>query len=493
VTASPSHVRQWALTGARALLICGPIALAFYTGGYFAVARDWAGLGAWLLVAVALLARAGKLPRTASVRAALAGLALFAAWTLISTVWAPVEGDAWAAGQIAVLYLGGLLAAVLLLRNRRVLALLEPAVAAGTLIVVGYGLSERLLPGLLHFSRSVSAEGRLEQPLTYWNAMGELAALGLVLCARIAGDGGRRRFERAAAAGACAPLGMGLYLSFSRGAVFACVAGLVTLVFAAGRREQLGAVLLAAVAGALAAVACAPFGGLTSLSGSLATRERQGVIVLVLLAAVIAAAAFASRRLQRPERNGVLPLPRHSGLIALAVICIGLAIAIVVGAKEGGGSKLAPGASRLISLQSNRFDYWGVALRAFAAEPVRGVGAGGWAVWWLRYRTIRENAADAHSLELQTLAELGLVGLALLAVFLAGIALAARDAVRALPSRAIGLAAGFVVYIAHSPLDWDWQMPALTLFGLLLAGGLLALAELAAPATAPRRSAAPRV
>ena len=69
----------------------------------------------------------------------------------------------------------------------------EPALAAGTLIVIGYGLSERLLPGLLHFARSVSAQGRLEQPLTYWNAMGELAAIGFVLAARLAGDRSRPR------------------------------------------------------------------------------------------------------------------------------------------------------------------------------------------------------------------------------------------------------------------------------------------------------------
>ena len=59
--------------------------------------------------------------------------------------------------------------------------------------------------------------------------MGELAALGFVLCARIAGDRSRRRWLRAVAAAATVPLGTGLYLSFSRGALFACAAGLVAL------------------------------------------------------------------------------------------------------------------------------------------------------------------------------------------------------------------------------------------------------------------------
>ena len=73
-----------------------------------------------------------------------------------------------------------------------------------------------------------------------------------------------------------------------------------------------------------------------------------------------------------------------------------------------------------MTLESNRYDYWDVAFRAFKAQPLHGVGAGGWAVDWLRYRTINESAQDAHSLPLQTLAELGIVGILLLIAFLGG-------------------------------------------------------------------------
>jgi hypothetical protein len=57
-----------------------------------------------------------------------------------------------------------------------------------------------------------------------------------------------------------------------------------------------------------------------------------------------------------------------------------------------------------------------------------------------------------------------------------------------------------VAYAAHAPLDWDWQMPAVTLVALILAGLVLAAGlpdwspafeELAA--TAPRRSEVPLV
>ncbi|MFZ0041625.1 MAG: O-antigen ligase family protein, partial [Solirubrobacteraceae bacterium] len=412
-------------------------------------------------------------------------------WTLLSILWAPLAGGAYAAGQIAVLYVGMLVACSMLLDGGG-LRWVEPAVASGALIVIGYGLSERLLPGVLHFARSVSAEGRLEQPLTYWNAMGELAALGFVMTARLAGDATRPAWLRCAAAAAAAPLGLGLYISFSRGALFACAAGLLTLIVAVPWRGQLSAVLRAVAAGALAALSGAFFKGITSLGGTLSMRERQGAITLVALVVVMGLAGGVQYVLGRRERDIALRLPRGAPWIATGLVAAGLALAIVIGAHETSGTSqpLSGGATRLVTLQSNRYDYWHVALKAFAGEPVRGVGAGGWSVDWLRYRHIGEGAQDAHSLELQTLAELGLVGLALLAMFLAGVLWSGLRAVAGNAVAAAGPLAGLVAYLAHSPLDWDWQMPAVTLPAIALMGALVALAGRPA-ARAPRRSAAP--
>jgi hypothetical protein len=466
------------LIGARAVLLAGPTALAFFSGGYFDEPRVWAGLVVWLLVAIGLLARPGSLPRARSAWIALGGLAGFAGWTLLSIVWAPVAGSAYHAGQIVVLYVGAVLAAAMLLRDRSWQRSVEPAFAAGTLIVIGYGISERLLPGLLRFTQSVSAQGRLEQPLTYWNAMGELAALGFVLCARIAGDSTRDARLRIAAAAASAPLGMGLYLSFSRGALFACAAGIVALVVLAPRRKQLEALIVTIAAGALAAAAAAPFSGVSSLHGRLASREWQGAVVLLLLLVIVSLASWAQWRSQRRRsEDGRLRLPRLTPWLAVGLICVGLAGAILAGAKEHSGVELSAGASRFTTLQSNRYAYWHVAVRAFEHEPLRGVGAGGWAVWWLRYRPFSDGAADAHSLPIQTLAELGVVGLALLVTFVAGVALASVQAMRARPVTAAGQVAGLVVYIVHAPVDWDWQMPAVTLVALVLTGTVIGLAE----------------
>ena len=53
-----------------------------------------------------------------------------------------------------------------------------------------------------------------------------------------------------------------------------------------------------------------------------------------------------------------------------------------------------------------------------------------------------------------------------------------------------GPIAGVVAYAAHAPLDWDWQMPAVTTLALVLAGALLALGELSERPRAPVRGEA---
>ncbi|MCW3065372.1 MAG: hypothetical protein JWN32_2544, partial [Solirubrobacterales bacterium] len=56
-------MRAAALRPARVVALAGPAALAFFAGGYFDVPRAWAGLVAWALVAVALVAVPNALPR----------------------------------------------------------------------------------------------------------------------------------------------------------------------------------------------------------------------------------------------------------------------------------------------------------------------------------------------------------------------------------------------------------------------------------------------
>jgi hypothetical protein len=85
---------------------------------------------------------------------------------------------------------------------------------------------------------------------------------------------------------------------------------------------------------------------------------------------------------------------------------------------------------------------------------------------------------DAHSLYVEQLGELGLVGAALLVIALGAILLALIRRARG-PEREVwgALLAGAVVWTVHAGVDWDWEMPAVTAW-LFAAGGLALAAPL---------------
>jgi hypothetical protein len=131
---------------------------------------------------------------------------------------------------------------------------------------------------------------------------------------------------------------------------------------------------------------------------------------------------------------------------------------------------------RLSDIANNgRLSLWKAAVRIYDTQPLHGTGAGTYQLYYPRYRTEGLYVTDAHSLYLQSLAELGLVGLVLILVVVLGIlgGLAAR--IRG-PDRGC-YAALFAVTLAwaiHQAFDWDWQMPAVTLGVFILAGLALA-------------------
>ncbi|MBA3305945.1 MAG: hypothetical protein H0U25_08475, partial [Thermoleophilaceae bacterium] len=184
------------------VLLAGPTVLAFFSGGYFDRPRLVAALACCCLVVLVSLSRSTPLPGDLPGRLAIGGLGALGALGALSVTWAPLRAPVLDDASRAALYLGALLAAAALLRGRAVARAAEPALLAGSVLVILVGLSERLLPGVFELARSNSALGRLEQPLTYWNAVGALAAMGLVLALRVAGDGERPRVARAAASAA---------------------------------------------------------------------------------------------------------------------------------------------------------------------------------------------------------------------------------------------------------------------------------------------------
>jgi O-antigen ligase len=460
--------------------------LAFFSGGYFDRPRLWGGVVAWVVVAVAAVAYPRPLPRTGGAWLAVGGLTALTAWTAISITWAPLRDVAQADAERLVLYVGVLVAGIAAFRSRAAARVAEPILGLGALLVVAEGLSERVLPGLFTLARSEAAQGRLSQPLTYWNAMGLLAAIGLVLSARLAGDPTRSARMRVAAAGAGPLLAVGLYVTLSRGAILAVVVGLVLLAILQPTRSQVRAIAVPLVAAAPAILAAGLLSGVRALHGTLATREWEGLVMLAVLAATSLAAAAAVARGCRAERRTGLPseplrAARRAATVVGAIVALATAVILVdlvVTARTTNVSLTQrQTTARLANVESNRGDFWRVALRAFGNHPVRGLGSGGFAVEWLRHRTIAYAARDAHSIYIETLAELGIAGALALAVFLAGIAACARRAHRLDPGLTAGWIAVVSTWAVHAGLDWDWEMPAVTLIALLLAAALVARAD----------------
>jgi hypothetical protein len=482
-------MRRWVLAVAAMVLVAGPTALAFFSGGYFDRPRLIAAIVAWSLVAVAALLVPRPLPSSTAGRLALAGLALLTLWTAVSAAWAPIGAGAQDDLQRLLLYLGYFAACLALLRGRRVQRRLEPALVLGALVVVGYALAERLLPGLVTLDRSFTSAGRLEQPLTYWNALGLLAAIGFVLAVRVAGDSDRGRALRAAAAAAGVPLGLGVYLTFARGALAAVVAGLVVLIaLAPGVRMQLRSLVAVGGAAAIAALVSTRYPTVKALEPGQAGDSGDGLQMLVALVLLsLLAALLVLRRPRRVLRVRSLPILRPVHVFAVAGVLL-LAGVLVAAGLEGKpeGESPARGAdpARLGSIDSNRYRYWDVALRTWADHPLRGIGSGGFEVEWLEERDRVDTSADAHSLYLETAAELGIVGFAFLLMFVGGVVAGVVRLHRLDAALAAGPAAGLAAFAVHAGLDWDWEMPGVTLPALGLAAAALAWSEERAAAAA---------
>src|SRR5439155_12920453 len=107
---------------------------------------------------------------------------------------------------------------------------------------------------------------------------------------------------------------------------------------------------------------------------------------------------------------------------------------------------------------------WRVALRGFAAAPVHGRGAGMYQTLWDQKRPRFAYTVNAHSLYLQAMAELGIPGIVLLAV-LVGVVLGVLGARARGGRRSLygALLAGALVWALHAGVDWDWEMPVITL------------------------------
>jgi hypothetical protein len=441
---------------------------------------------------------------------ALALFTLLAGLTGLSILWSTVPADSWIEANRTLGYLMAFAAALFAARlvPEGWAALLNGLLLALVAVVI-YALATRVWPSALA-ENDVFA--RISEPFGYWNAVGAAAAMGVPLALWL---GARRSGHAATSAFGYPVLGLFLitiFLTYSRGALLAALIGIAVWLVAVPLRLRSLTVLGVSALGAAPVVVWA-------LTKSAFTQDRVPIVVresvadefgillvLTCVALLVAGLAIGFRvNLAAPS----LKLRRRVG-IAVALVALALplvAVSAVAASERGlrgtvtervrqitseeGGTAVGP--ERFGQVSSARGRYWRQAGAIFKDRPRLGTGAGTFAAARLRYRRDEVAARHAHGYVPQTMADLGVAGLAVSAALVLAWLVAAARTLATRPSRGrrrpwsaerVGLSAlalSAVVLAVHGSIDWTWFVPGPTLMSLVAAGWVAGRGSLWAP------------
>jgi O-Antigen ligase len=465
----------------------GTVGIGASNGGYFPSSWGWP-IVAFAAVAI-WVASAAAVPRVTRAEAVFAvGLLALAIWYALSAIWG-VAGTALDQSFRPLVYAAGVAAAIVLVRAATVRALLA-GVLTGASAIATYALGTRLYPDRIGTFDPIAGY-RLATPIGYWNALGLLCSVGLLLSIGLVAS--TRSPKCAALAALPAPvLVLTLYFTFSRGSWISLAAGLAVALALDPRRVHLTAAVLAlAMPSAIGVALASSSHALTHEGATVASAAHDGHrLGVVLLLLVLAAGALGASVTLLAKRVAVSEAILRGYAIALGMLA---AVAVIAALAHLGGPagaarrtwdsfaapppKVQPNLqARLFSFSGNyRADLWRIAWRDFRAHPLIGSGAGSYQDYWLQHRTTALQVKNAHSLYLETLAELGIVGFTILLVALAAPLVAAWK-MRKRPGIAIATGA-YVAYLVGASVDWDWQLTAVTLAALFVGVALLASAR----------------
>jgi hypothetical protein len=439
-------------------------------------ASDWLPYAflAGLLLAVVLATGAGARPRRGEL-VAVAALVALAGWEAISASWSAVPSLARDEGLLTLFYAVALLVPLLTLRTTGdrlfaagAVAAEAGALAVATALVLRFGGDQAD-----HFYA-----GRLAFPISYPNAQAAVFLVGFWPAVVLAAQRGRSLLTRSLALGAAAAISSGWLTAQSKGGVLAIAVSAALLFALSPLRLRLAVPTLLA-----AGLTAAAYGPLTAPFRSdseaelVADVRSAGTTILILAvlgAAVGLAYALADRRLELGARA------RRAVAVAALVLTLGglaagtaVFFARVDVAEQWRAFKHAPtnsASSHLLQLGSYRYDIWRVALKEFEHHPVGGIGARGFGVAYLEERNSPDTPVRAHSLELDALSEVGIVGFVLLACGLVVLLVPIVARTRARDPAATAAFGGAAYWLAHGSVDWLWTVPACGLPFVLLLG-----------------------
>ena len=483
------------------------VVLAFDAGGFFP--GSWAPLAAVLAIALGIRVATIDRPFAGIGRwtgVALAALSLLGVWILLSASWSNAPGRA-TVEFVRLLAYGLVLAICASLAPRPArLAWGIRGVVVAIAAVCTAGLTTRLRPDV--WSETGLLAARLDFPVTYWNGLGILAGAGTILALHLSASSREPWPGRVLAAGLVPITACTVYLTLSRGGIGATVIGLAVYLACGFSRATPGALLAIAPPAAVALTRTYGAELLVSddyagVAGRAEGREVATVLAIAVGAAIglRAMALLADRVMGRVPSLGRLSVAARAG-IAVAAVAIVVAGGFVAGAPAFADRQIdrfAESAStpqgndirdRLTSVSSNgRIGHWEVALDAWQQEKLHGTGAGTYQNEWNARRESAFQVIDAHSLYIETLSELGVVGLALLLLALGSlmVGLARRLAGDDRPAVAAVLAAASA-WAVHAGVDWDWELTSVSVWVFGLSG--LALAR---ESPRPRGGGPPRL
>lgn len=513
--------RDWGRFAVLALGLGVIILYSFSAGGYFVVRRSYGELIILWLIVVGLLFELqsrDRMPRAGMVE--LGFVAAYTAWTLLSVIWSITPARSFDEFVRGLLYIGGFGLFYLYMARKEWLGWLGHIFVAIVAVVAIDALLGKTFPDLINHPDPFQSN-RINYPLTYWNTMALFMIMGFVIGLRVLAD----RVTHIAVRCIYAPV-MFLFLvvlwyTFSRAGLLLLAGALcLYLVFATSRlRAVLQTGLLGLWTAVVVGISYAFLPNMVVSVPSAGQKISEGhrlAVVIVIFMGIAAAAQFAISALedkitisaQVARRIGYGLAAASATLLVVAMLAFtfsggrGGPVAFVqeqftdLSGTEGAVEKPS---ERLFSLKSERFQEYGVSLKRFGQNPLQGTGAGTWAVAWKQYRPWDIQVKDGHSLFFETMAELGLVGILLLAGFVATFfTISIRD-LRFLKGRDRELYGAFFVagaaFLVHAMIDWDWEMPVITLAFFMIAGGLLRYGQLARAESGEeqdRTGAAPR-
>jgi hypothetical protein len=470
--------------------------LSLRAGGYDPIPRDEVGILVWWGFLIAVAIGAVSLERVGP--AALGILVLFVAvlgWTALSLGWTQSAERTMTELARAVTYLGVFVLGLAVQRGRRWRALLH-GVTTGIGVVAGLAVLSRLHPQWFPHNElgtvlpGIEIERRLAYPLNYSSALGSFAAMGLPLL--LAASSSARTLAGQLLAAAAIPIaGLAFYLASSGTATLVVVAGLgVFMLIAPDRIPKLATLAMGAAGTAILGYAV---DHRAALDRGLPTPDAKSqgsevLLILIFVCAGVALCQFAiSLAVRHGRRPGWLLIPSRTAAVATIVaILIAIPIAVAAGApgeakqrwdnfksREGDSSTASTSSGILNSSGSGRYQFWQSAIDAYKSEPFHGIGPGTFEFWWAQHGNYVGFVRDAHSLYVETLAELGIVGFGLITgLVLAILGIGTVRSLRAPPDLRLGLAAataGCAAFAAAAGVDYIWEIGVMPIAFFLLA------------------------